>query len=87
MSCTFQMRKNFRLEGDGTDHTSAVMACFLVQEGADLYIPNKKGNTPLLICSPDIATLVTRFIDQHLPEKRLISSIHSSIHPFIHPIH
>lgn len=71
-----KMRKNFRLEGDGTDHTSAVMACFLVQEGANLYISNKKGNTPLVICSPDIATLVTRFIDQHLPEK---SKFHGSL--------
>ncbi len=46
------------------------MACFLVQEGSELYMQNHKGNTPLLICSPDVAALVTKFVDDNKGEKR-----------------
>ena len=34
------------------------MACFLVQEGADVSIRNKKSRTPLQKCTPDIAEQV-----------------------------
>ena len=36
----------------------AVVACFLVQEGADASICNGEGNTPLQKCTPDIADYV-----------------------------
>ena len=64
------MRKNFNIEGGSAK--SAVIACFLVQEGAELYMQNHKGNTPLLICSPDVAALVTKFVDENKEERRYV---------------
>ncbi len=62
------MRRNFNIDEGSAN--SAVMACFLVQEGAGLYLQNHKGNTPLLICSPDVAALVTKFVDENKEEQR-----------------
>ena len=56
-----QVREVFGIEGDSPTHASATIACFLVQEGADMYTYNKKGHTPLQICAPDVASLVTTF--------------------------
>ena len=57
-----QVRENFGIVGDGSStHGGATVACFLVQEGANMYVQNQKGHTPLQLCSPDIAALVTTF--------------------------
>jgi hypothetical protein len=33
-----------------------------VQEGANIYVQNKKGHTPLQLCPADIAALITPFV-------------------------
>lgn len=57
-------------EGENQEHTQAAVACFLVQEGADLYIHNNKGLTPLTICSANIVTIVTKYVDQQTSQER-----------------
>ncbi|XP_064385292.1 E3 ubiquitin-protein ligase MIB1-like isoform X2 [Halichondria panicea] len=39
----------------------AVIPCFLVQEGSEMFKTNKKGRNPLEVCSPDVATIVMGF--------------------------
>ena len=58
----FKVRQN--IQGDTAAHASATVACFLVQEGAGMYLQNKKGHTPLQLCSPDVAALVTTFAEK-----------------------
>ena len=53
---------------DASVTKSALIACFLIQEGADPYIVNNKGQTVLSIASTDVAALLTLFIEQK-PER------------------
>jgi E3 ubiquitin-protein ligase mind-bomb len=45
----------------GYDTQGATVACFLVQEGADLHLQNMKGHTPLQLCTPQVISLVMTF--------------------------
>lgn len=38
-----------------------VVACFLIQEGADTTAKNNKGQTPLDLCSPEMAVIAAAF--------------------------
>ncbi|CAI8025486.1 E3 ubiquitin-protein ligase mib1 [Geodia barretti] len=49
-----------------------ITACFLVQEGADVYIQNIKGHTPLQLSPPNIITIVMKYVDR-------TSSFHGSM--------
>lgn len=41
--------------------SSASIACFLVSNGADLFIKNKKNQTPLDLCpDPNLCTALTK---------------------------
>ena len=40
---------------------SATIACFLVQEGADVHIQNSKGHTPLQHASPQVISLAMSY--------------------------
>ena len=44
-------------------HASAVVACFLLQEGANILLQNNIGATPIEVCSPEVATVVMTFKD------------------------
>ena len=41
--------------------TGTTVACFLVQEGAEIHLQNKNCHTPLQLCSPEIITIVMTF--------------------------
>ena len=56
-----QIRDNLNLEGQECNHAIATLACFLVQEGADQYIANKHGLTPLQRCPAELATVIVSF--------------------------
>ena len=49
------------METSGQTSISTAVACFLVQEGADLYEKNILGQTPTQLCSDDITTLLLTF--------------------------
>ena len=38
------------------------VACFLVQEGADIHIKNKEGLSPYQMMSPEVASLITAYV-------------------------
>lgn len=42
-----------------------VVACFLVREGASISTLNGIGQTPLDICSPEIAVIISTFAGKH----------------------
>ena len=42
-----------------------VVACMLVQEGADLHLKNKMGQSPLQRCTSDLAAVVKAFAQKH----------------------
>lgn len=44
--------------------TSVAIACFLAQEGADLFAKNKHGRTPTQLCSDDVTTLLISFAER-----------------------
>lgn len=47
-------------------NTKAVVACFLIQEGADLQLRNVLGHTPLEGCTdPVLATLISTFAENN----------------------
>ena len=58
-----QVRESFDRPGDVGPHATATVACFLIQEGASIVIPNKKGQIPLQTCTPDVVSLVMSFKD------------------------
>lgn len=39
--------------------------CFLVQEGADLHIKNRLGDSPLHLCHPDVRPIFTSFVAKY----------------------
>ena len=43
-----------------------ITACFLVQEGADVYIQNIKGHTPLQLSPPNVITIVMKYVDRYV---------------------
>ena len=45
----------------GGNTPGAVIACFLVQEGADISLQNLKGHTPLQLSPPHIISLVMSY--------------------------
>lgn len=52
---------------DGTIKPGVVVACFLVQEGADIHLTNENSLTPLQMCSksPEIVAKVLEFAEKH----------------------
>ncbi len=38
-----------------------VMACFLVQEGGDLYLRNFQGISPIQLAPPNVGNVITSF--------------------------
>jgi hypothetical protein len=40
------------------ESSGVITACFLVQEGADIYQRNSKGHTPLQLSQPKVITVV-----------------------------
>ena len=47
--------------GSGDKKSSASIACFLVANGADLAVKNKKGQTPLDLCpDPNLCKALTK---------------------------
>ena len=38
------------------------VACFLVQEGADIHIKDKRGLSPYQMMSPEVASLITAYV-------------------------
>ena len=47
--------------GSGEKKSSASIACFLVANGADLAVKNKKGQTPLDLCpDPNLCKALTK---------------------------
>lgn len=57
-----QVLNGLNISDESTSHASTAVACFLVQEGADIYIQNKKDHATLQVCSPEVATIITSFI-------------------------
>ena len=43
------------------DKAAVVIACFLVQEGAEMFITNKKGRTALEMAAGDLRSVVMGF--------------------------
>ena len=41
------------------------VAAFLVQEGADTHIKSSRGVSPLQVCPPDRAALITKFASEN----------------------
>ena len=58
-----QVRDSFGSSGDAGPHITATVACFLIQEGANMSLQNKKGLTPLQACSPEVISMVMTFRD------------------------
>ena len=58
-----QVCESFGLSEDTGPHAEATVACFLIQEGADILLENNQGLTPLQICSPEVIALVMTFRD------------------------
>ena len=50
-------------KGDTIDN-HFVMACFLVQEGADVNIRNRAAHTPIQLCSSEMSTLMINFVNK-----------------------
>ena len=73
LCCASQVRESLGRPDDTGPHTSVTVACFLIQEGADILQQNKKGHTPLQTCTPEVVSMVTRFKDS-LPLKGLGSN-------------
>ena len=48
---------------DSGPHATATVACFLVQEGADMSLHNNQGLSPVEVCSPEVAAIVMTFKD------------------------
>ena len=42
----------------------ATIVCFLVQEGASIDIQNNKGQTPLQLCTPAMAAVITTLAER-----------------------
>ncbi|XP_019848978.1 PREDICTED: E3 ubiquitin-protein ligase MIB2-like [Amphimedon queenslandica] len=88
-SDTPQLKKlndSIEVSEEATDRVSILQACFLIQQGADPYILNHKGNAPLSICSPEKAVSITQFIDD---KDKYPSTFHGSlkrVQPTTHPL-
>lgn len=57
----FQVRERLNLDGQEALHATAIIACFLIQEGADQYVMNNKGLPPLQVCPAELVALVVDF--------------------------
>ena len=64
---------------DSGIHPCIIVACFFVQEGADIHLTNKNGLTPLQVCSesPEIIAKVLEFAEKHTG---LVVFKHAAIH-------
>jgi len=56
-----QVLEAINLPRDHRDLLRAVLAAFLVREGANLYVKNAKKHTPLQACDSDVSTAITAF--------------------------
>ena len=52
------------LQNDANIPGHMILACFLVQEGADIHIKNKRGHSPMYLCPPDMQTLMLNFVNK-----------------------
>jgi len=72
---------------DGVIHPGIIVACFFVQEGADIHLTNKKGLTPLQVCSespPEIVARVLEFAEKHTGLVALNDAvIHNNMHELL----
>ena len=59
-----QVRESFDIPSDSGAVTTATVACFLIQEGADTLICNNQGLSPTEVCSPVITAMVMTFRDE-----------------------
>ena len=64
-----QVLESFGRPGDSGPHAKATVACFLIQEGANSLVVNKKGHAPLQVCSPEVVSLVMTFKDSLATKK------------------
>lgn len=62
-----KVRQCLQSKDDTIPLASATVAGFLVQEGADMYLQNRKGRTPLQLCSTDVAAILTTFAERKVP--------------------
>ena len=60
---SLQVRESFGLPDDSSPLTTATVACFLIQEGADDSLCNNQGLSPVEVCSPVVASMVMTFRD------------------------
>ena len=51
-------------KGDTPIDNHFVMACFLVQEGADVNIRNRVAHTPIQLCSSEMSMLMMNFVNK-----------------------
>ena len=63
---TMQVQESFgmTLSNDSAPLTTATVACFLIQEGADSSLRNHQGLLPTEVCSPVVAAMVMTFTDE-----------------------
>ena len=61
-----QVQESFgmTLSNDSAPLTTATVACFLIQEGADSSLHNHQGLLPTEVCSPVVAAMVMTFSDE-----------------------
>ena len=66
-SCVMQIHDELLYLNFGRPVESYItVACFLVCEGADRYIRDKKyGVTPFQVCLPEVGSIVTTFLRRH----------------------
>lgn len=50
--------------GEKTFAPYTVVACMLLLEGADLYLKNKQGQSPLFVSSPDISDVLRTVVQK-----------------------
>ena len=59
-----QVRESLGRPGDSGPHAKATVACFLIQEGANFFVTNNKGQTPLEVALSEVVTVVMAFNDR-----------------------
>ena len=60
--CCMYLQVYEELSKDGAVTSNIVVACFLVREGADWSIKNKKGVSPKEILPPHMASLISTYV-------------------------
>lgn len=69
------------MEMSSTDPSGQlVVACFLIQEGADITTKNRNGQTPLDLCSPEMAVIAAAFSQRSTRLNNLFSRVFFGIY-------